>query len=261
MNYIGYPDTYGFNKIGAGAGLASSHAAQQLRGAVYWMGVSNFYSYTGNGVQVLPCDVWDFVFQNLNTAYIQNVRAAPNTPFNEAGWFFPSNASASGENDSYVKMNITEPGAPWDFGTLNRSAWIDLTVFGNPIAAVSSGVIYSHEVSNNAAGQPLAWSFTTGYFRLQEGETFAFIDQILPDMVWETVGGNTSAQVQLTFNVINYAGDTPVSYGPYTVMQSTEYISVRFRGRFMSVTVAGSDLNSFARLGRISYRWQESGRR
>ncbi len=135
MNYIGFPDTYGFNKIGAGAGLASSHAAMQLRGAVYWMGKSNFYAYAGSGVQVLPCPVWDFVFQNLNTAFIHNVRAMPNTPFNEAGWFFPSNASVFGENDSYVKFNISEPGGPWDYGLLARSAWIDQTVLGPPIGA------------------------------------------------------------------------------------------------------------------------------
>jgi len=261
MNYIGYPETYGFNKIGAGAGLASGHAAMPLRGGVYWMGRSNFYSYSGNGVQVLPCTVWDFVFQNLNTAFISNVRAMPNTPFNEAGWEFPSNASVSGENDSYVKMNITEPGAPWDYGSLARSAWIDLTVFGYPIGATPSGVIYKHESGNDAAGQPLVYSFTTGFFRLAEGEDFVMIDQVLPDFIWGLSGGAQTAQVQMSFNLTNYAGDTPIVYGPYTVTQQTEYISTRFRGRFMSITVAGADLGSFVRLGRISYRYQASGRR
>ncbi len=261
MNYIGYPNVYGFNKIGAGAGLASGHAAMQLRGGVYWMGKSNFYSYAGGGVQVLPCPVWDFVFQNLNTAFIQNVRAIPNTPFNEVGWEFPSKASTSGENDSYVKMNISEPGAPWDYGSLNRSAWIDLNIFGYPIGATSSGVIYSHETSNDAAGQPMVWSFTTGYFALGEGEEFTMVDQVLPDFIWGTSGGNPNATVQLTFNVTNYAGDTPIQYGPYSVTKATEWIQTRFRGRFMSITVGGSDLGSFVRLGRVRYRYQSSGRR
>lgn len=261
MNYIGFPETYGFNKIGAGAGLASGHAAMQLRGAVYWMGITNFYSYSGGGVQVLPCSVWDFVFQNLNTAFISNVRAMPNTPFNEAGWFFPSLASSNGENDSYVKFNINEPSAPWDYGTLARSAWIDLTVFGNPIGATPGGVIYRHESTNDAAGQPLVSSLTTGYFRLVEGEEFVVIDQVLPDFKWGFFGAAQTAQIQISFNVTNYAGDTPTVYGPYPVTQATEYISTRFRGRFMSVTVSSSDLGSFWRLGRISYRYQASGRR
>jgi hypothetical protein len=261
MNYIGYPDTYGFNKIGAGAGLVSSHGAMQMRGAVYWMGKANFYSYSGSGVQVLQCSVWDFVFQNLNTDFMHNVRAEPNTPFNEAGWAFPSLASVSGENDSYVKQNISEPGQPWDYGTLNRSAWIDLTVLGPPIGAVSGGVIYQHETSNDAAGQPLVSSFTTGYFMLGEGEDFVVVDQIIPDFKWGFFGSPQTAQVQLTFNVINYPGDTPIQYGPFTVTQATQFIFTRFRGRQASVTVSSADLGSFYRLGRIRWRVATSGRR
>src|SRR5882672_5017103 len=96
----------------------------------------------------------------------------PNTPFNEAGWFFPSNASVSGENDQYVKFNINEPGGPWDYGALARSAWIDLTILGNPIGATPGGVIYRQESGNDAAGQPLISSFTTGYTYLSGGEEF-----------------------------------------------------------------------------------------
>ncbi len=261
MNYIGFPDVYGFNKIGAGAGLASGHAMMQLRGSVYWMGKSNFYSYGGSGVQVLPCSVWDFVFQNLNTAFISNVRAMPNTPFNEAGWEFPSTASVSGENDSYVKMNITEPGAPWDYGSLNRSAWIDLTVFGYPIGATSSGTIYKQESGNDAAGQPIVASFQTGYFVLQEAEDFAFIDQIIPDFKFGDVGASPTAQIQMTFFVVNYPGDTPQQFGPYTVTSTTEFISVRFRARQIAIQVQSSDLGSFWRLGKVRFRFQSSGRR
>jgi hypothetical protein len=261
MNYQGPPFVFGFNKIGAGAGAISSHAAMQLRGNVYWMGPSNFYSATSNGVAVMPCPVWDFVFQNLNTNFQQNVRAAPNTPFNEAGWFFPSNASTSGECDSYVKFNLTEPGDPWDYGSLPRSAWIDQTVLGPPIGAIPAGTIYQHETSNDAAGQPLLSSFTTGYFFIAEGEDFCVVDQILPDFKWGFYGAAQTANIQLTFNVVNFPGDTPVQYGPYVVTQATEILSVRFRGRQMSITVASADLGSFWRLGRVRYRYAPSGRR
>jgi hypothetical protein len=262
MNYQGPPFVFGFNKIGAGAGLISSHAKQQLRGGVYWMGPSNFYRYgVGGGVEVIPCPVWDFVFQNLNTAYASNVRAMPNTPFNEVGWEFPSSASANGENDSYVKFNITEPGGPWDYGALARSAWIDQTVLGNPIAATPTGVLYQHEQGYDNDGNPITASFTTGLFYIAEGEDFAFVDQVFPDFKWGTYAGAKNAQVLITFNVYNYAEDTPVQYGPYTVMQNSQYIATRIRGRLMSVTVQSSDLGSFWRLGKIRYRWSPAGRR
>ena len=261
MAYIGPPDIFGFNKIGAGMGLVSSHAAQQLRGSVYWMGRTNFYSYTSNGANVIPCPVWDAVFQNLNTNFLQNIRSMPNTPFNEVGWLYPSAASANGECDSYVKMNITDSGAPWDYGPLSRSAWIDQTVLGMPIGATSGGIIYQHETTPDADGQPLLASFTTGEFYLAEGEDFAFVDQIIPDFKWTTFTGGTSAQIMMSFNVTNYPSDTPVVYGPFTVTQATEYISVRFRGRLMSVTVSSSDMGSFWRIGSIKYRYSGAGRR
>jgi hypothetical protein len=261
MNYQGQPFIYGFTKIGAGAGAVSSHSVQQLRGAVYWMGPSNFFIYNGSGVSVIPCPVWDAVFQNLNTAFLSNIRAMPNTPYNEVGWFYPSSASTSGECDSYVKVNISEPGAPWDYGPMSRTAWIDQTVLGPPIAASASGLIYQHETSPNADGGPLTSSFTTGFFYLAEGEEFAYVDQILPDFKWGTFAGTPSATIQLTFNITNYPGETPVSYGPYSVTQATQYLAVRFRGRLMSITVASSDLDSFWRIGSIKYRFAPAGRR
>lgn len=263
-NYAGFPLVFGFNKIGAGAGAISSHAVQQMRGGVYWMGPSNFYSYTGgSGVQVMPCSVWDSVYQNLNTTYSTNVRAMPNTGFNEAGWLFPSTASANGENDSYVKMNITEPGAPWDIGigTFARSSWIDQSIIGPPIAATPTGVIYNQETTRDADGNPMTSTFTTGYFYIGEGQEFAFVDMVIPDFKWDVYGGSNSAQISISFNVLDYPGDTPTVYGPYTVNSSTEYIATRFRGRQASITVTSMDSGSFWRLGKVRYRYAPAGRR
>ena len=262
-NYAGYPLVFGFNKIGAGAGAISSHAVQQLRNGVFWMGTSNFYSYTGSGVAVIPCPVWDAVFQNLNTSYTQNVRAMPNTGFNEVGWLYPSSASATGECDSYVKFNITEQGQPWDYGTLQRSAWMGQTILGSPISGTSGGVIYQQETTYDADGQPMMPSFTTGYFMIGDGEEYAFIDQVIPDMKWSFFGNSAGAQAQvsITLNVINYPGDTPVTYGPYTMTSTTEYISTRLRGRQMSITLSSMDAGTWWRIGRIRYRWAPAGRR
>lgn len=263
MNYIGPPDVFGFNKIGAGMGAASAHSVQQLRGSVFWMGVTNIYVYSGGSANVVPCPIWDAIFQNINTTFASNICSMPNTPFNEIGWFYPSASSVSGENDSYVKMNISEPGAPWDYGpiaSMQRSAWIDQSVLGMPIASTSSGIIYMQETTPDADGTPLNASFTTGDFYLAEGEQFVMVNQIMPDFKWTTFAGTGSAQIQLTFNVSDFPGDTPVQYGPYTVTQATEYLDVWFRGRLMSVTVQSSDLGSFWRMGSIKFRYAPSGR-
>ena len=181
--------------------------------------------------------------------------------FNEAGWLYPSTASVNGENDSYVKMNITEPGMPWDYGSLPRSAWVDNSILGAPIGATPTGVIYYQETTPDADGAAINASFTTGFYYIAEGEDLAFVDQIIPDMKWGTYGGSNGAQVSLTFNVVDWPGDTPTSYGPYTMTSTTEYISVRFRGRQMSITVSSSDTGSFWRLGLLRYRYASAGRR
>lgn len=260
-SYAGYPLVFGFNKIGAGAGAISSHAIQQLRGGIFWMNESNFYAYTGDGVRVIPCPIWDIVFQNLNLTYKQNVRAMPNTGFNEAGWLYPSTASSSGECDSYVKLNITEEGQPWDYGSIARSAWIDQSILGTPISATPTGVIYSQETTTDADGQPMTASFTTGYFYIAEGEEFAFVDQIIPDMKWGTYGGSSGAQVYITINAINYPGDTPTTYGPFLMTSTTTYITTRIRARQLSFTFQSSDTGSFWRIGKVRYRWSSAGRR
>lgn len=263
MNYQGQPFIYGFNMIGSGAGFISSHCAQALRNGVYWMGQTNFYSYTGAGVTVVPCPVWDFVFQQINRSSTDNVRAMPNTPFNEVGWLFPSTASTNGECDCYVKFNVTEPGQPWDIGPSNslpRSAWIDQSLLGMPLSATTGGIIFSQETTNNIDGGPMNWAFTTGFFYISEGEEWAFVDLVIPDFKFGFYNGSTGASISMTISAVNYPGDTPQTFGPYTITSATQQIALRIRARQMSFTFQGGDSGSFFRLGKVRYRWAPAGR-
>ena len=134
-------------------------------------------------------------------------------------------------------------------------------VLGMPIGASPQGIIYQHETSPDADQSPLVASFLTGYFFLAEGEDFAYVDQAYPDFIWESPTGTSSAQIQISFYVVNYPGDTPIVYGPYTVTQATQYISLRFRVRQMAIFVQSSDTGSFWRQGHIRFRYSLSGRR
>lgn len=257
MNYLGPPLVFGFNKIGSGCGLAGAHAAAQLGTAIMWMGRSNFFEYGAGGVQVVPCPVWDQVFQNINTAQLDKVVAGANTTFNEWWFFYPS--ASSTVCDRYVKYNKQE--RAWDYGSaFSRAAWIDQSVLGAPIAASPAGVLVQHEMTMDAAGSPIAAMFETGYFAIAEGESMAFVDWLLPDFKWSTVIGTSSATVNITLKATDYPGDTPRSYGPFPVTQATQFINPRLRGRLMSIRVESSDLGSFWRLGNIRYRYAPDGR-
>jgi hypothetical protein len=262
--YTGPPYVYGFNKVGSGCGLIGQKAVCMLHSNLYWMSQKQFFVLSGtNAAQTIPCTVWDFVFQNLNLNYVDNIRAAANSMFNEVNWFFPSVNSTDGENDAYVCFNVLYN--EWDYGTLRRTAWTDQSVLGVPFAADSDGWIYQHETSYDLAeGQttkPINASFTTGYSRLAQGEDLIFVDWMLPDMKWGEWDGSNNSVLNFTFKVTDYPGQTPRVYGPFPASKTTPYISPRFRGRFMSMTVESNDLNSFWRLGSLRYRYAPSGRR
>lgn len=258
MQYVGGTVIFNFTRIGSGCGLIGPHAAGVIAGTVYWCSNTfQFFRLGQNGVEPLQCPVWDFIFQNLSAANQTKVACAPNSVFNEITWFFPS-ASSAGENDSYVKFNILEN--EWDYGSLARNAWVDVTAQGSPIAA-DTALIYQHEIGYDNVLSPINPVFESGYWALAEGNEMAFVDWVLPDMKFGTFSGSKTASVQVTFKVTDYAGDTPRSYGPYTFTQSTQYISTRFRGRFMSIRIESNDTGSFWRLGAVKYRWARAGRR
>lgn len=269
ISYIGAPLQqgliFGQTKIASSCGAIGSHAVGQLGSSVYWMGQSNFFTLGSGGVVPMPCSVWDAVFQDLDTDNAWKVRCCPNTPFNEVMWQFPSLSGGTGENDTYVKVNLLEgSGEPaWDIGQLNampRSAWVDQNVFGPPLGASPTGSIYSQETGENADGAPIQWSFTTGYWVIGDAEQVAFVDRVIPDFKFGTYNGSDGAVIQITLRSVMYPGDTPREYGPYTFSSTTQYLNPRLRGRQMSIEVSGSDLNSFARLGRIRFRWAPDGR-
>jgi len=263
MQYIGQPFVYGFNEIGTGCGLIAPKAAVSMNGIIYWMSQSQFFSMpNGGGVSPMPCSVWDNVFQLMDQSKLSNIRVAPNSRFNEITWYFTSTSSASGENDMYVKYNITMgPDAGWDYGTLGRSAWTNQSVLGPPIGADPTSLyLYQHETSNDADGQSINAFFQTGYFEIGDGQMQTFVDFILPDMIYGMTGQAQNATILITFYVAQYPGDTPLVFGPYTTTQASTYISTRFRGRLVSVKVESNDIGTWWRTGRLRYRWTADGR-
>ena len=260
MQYVGPPYVYQFNELGTGCGLISRKAAASMNGVIYWMSQSQFYKMGAAGVEIITCPIWDVIFQDLDTNNLDKIRIAPNSRFGEVSWYYPTTASG-GEISNYVKYNVNLN--TWDFGELSRTAWINQSVLGPPIGAGPSGtnyLIFQHETSADADGQPMVSSFQTGYYQMTEGEYKIFIDQIWPDMKWGYYGGAQDADLNITFYVTDYAHETPRTYGPYPFNNQTNFITPRFRGRFVSIALQSSDAGSFWRIGGTKYRFQPDGK-
>lgn len=257
MQYINLPLVWSFNEIGTGCGLIGQRAAASLSGSVFWMSQSQFFTLSGGGVQPIPCPIWDVIFQDIDLSQADKIRCATNARFGEVVWYYPTTGSG-GVPTKYVKLNPLL--GSWDFGTLTRTAWIDQSVLGAPIGAGGDNVIYQHETSTDADGQPINAYFQTGWFTLEEGDLKTFVDQVWPDMKWGYYGGTQDANVLITFYVADYPGGTVRTHGPYDVTQATTFVTPRLRGRLISIRIESNDIGSFWRLGNIRYRLQPDGK-
>ena len=266
MQYIGPPYVYSFNEVGTSCGLIARKAAASVNGEVMWMGSSQFFKLSANGVQPVPCPIWDVIFQDLDQTNLSKIRVAVNSRFGEIAWYYPT-VSSGGEVTNYIKHNINL--GVWDYGTLGRSAWIDQSVLGSPIGADPSTLyLQQHDGTNPTTGLPVTdadgsampSNFQTGYFALSEADVKSFIDEVWPDMKWGYYGGTQNATVNLTFYAADFPGQTPTTYGPYALTQNTTFISPRIRGRLVSINVGSTDVGSFWRIGNIRYRVQQDGK-
>ena len=220
LTYVSQPFVYQAEIAGRACGAASANCVAVLDNMAVWMGQKGFHVYDGY-VKPLPCEVYDYVFNNINTNQISKVYAVNNSQYNEVWWFYPS--AGSNENDSYVSWDYVEN--HWTIGTLARTAGTDRSVFRNPIMIGADNFIYDHEVGLNYSGAlPYA---ETGPFQIGNGDQVLYINEMIPD---ERNQGSVSA----TFKTRYYPTSAETSYGPYSLTQPT---SVRFNGRQIKMRV------------------------
>ena len=224
-NYIGPPYVYGIERVGTSCGLAAAEACVVVDAGAFWMGVNSFYVYNGGSVQDVPCDVSDYVFNDINKAQISKAFGVSNSMFGEIWWYYPS--ASSTENDRYVAFNYDE--GTWSIGQLDRTAGSDRGAFRQPIlAAASDNKIYEHEVGLEYGSlTPFAES---GPFRIATGDSVMSVVEMIPDE-------KTQGDVNATFKTRFYPNGEERDYGPYNMSNPT---SLRFTGRQVRLRVEGA---------------------
>ena len=243
LTYVGQPFVYQAEIAGRACGAVSANCVAVLDNMAVWMGQKGFHVYDGY-VKPLPCEVYDYVFNNININQISKVYAVNNSQYNEVWWFYPS--AGANENDSYVAWDYVEN--HWSIGTLARTAGTDRGVFRNPLMIGTDGFVYDHEVGLNYSGAlPYA---ETGPFQIGNGDQILYINEMIPD---ERNLGSVSA----TFTTRYYPTSTESTYGPYSLTQPT---SVRFNGRQMKMRVTTTTPSDW-RVGAMRLNAIPGGRR
>ena len=267
MQFLGPPFTFGINMLSENITIISPLAAIAHDDVVYWMGFEEFYAYGGQ-VQRLPCSVRSYVFDDFNRQQREKVFAAVNAAYSEIWWFYPS--STSNEIDRYVVWNFQEQA--WYYGTLTRTAWVDRGINDFPIATFTDGRQYFHELGlddgTTVPESAISAFIESSQIDIGEGEQFAFIRRIIPDVTFENSTA-ASPSVVFTTQVRNFPGGNYLHSNAATttrtattpVEQFTEQVHLRLRGRSFAMKISSDASQVQWRLGSPRLDIRPDGRR
>lgn len=267
MQYIGPPYTFGITQLSANTTIMGFNCVANVDDSVYWMGEGKFYSYNGR-TEELPCPLINYIFNNFNYAQSDKVFAAVNSKYNEVTWFYPT--SSSSENDAWVTYNYADKA--WTYGTTwSRSAWIDSGTSGYPIAASIDGYLYNHEygIDDGSTNPPSAlYSYIlSSPVEVANGDQFAFINRIIPDITFYNSTNSPAATLELymqDFPGSDYSQNKSTSVSQTATVpieQFTDQSFVRLRGRQLSLKVSSNKVGTRWGMGTPRVEIRTDGRR
>ena len=270
MRFIGPPFTFGIQQLASNITIMGPNAAVATEDVVYWMGIDNFYTYSGQTKQ-LNCTVKDHVFNDFNFSQSDKVYGGINSEFSEVIWLYPSETNSlasggSGENDKYVIYNYKDD--IWYYGNLSRSAWIDRGIRNFPIAT-ESGYLYNHEFEYDDDGSAMASFIESAPMDIGDGDRFTLATTVVPDLTF--VGSTALSSPQATFT-LKARTEPGAAYGSTSsgstvrtasspVETFTELLNLRVRGRSFAIKVDSSALGTKWKLGSPRVDIRPDGRR
>ena len=257
MRFTGPPFTFGFSMLANNVSIIGPNAVTTVGDKVFWMDRENFYVYTGR-VQVIPCTLLRYVFDDINLEQSFKCFAASNKMFDEVFWFYPS--ADSTEIDRYVKFNFTEN--TWDLGTLSRTAWVDYGVHDNPRAcgiANSTNFVYIHETGDDDDGSAMTSFIESADFDLGDGDQFMFVTRLIPDI--DITSTSSTASVDYVLKTRNFPGDSLATNSTNAVTSSTQQAFLRSRSRQAALRIESSTTDITWTLGDLRLDIRPDGRR
>ena len=267
MQFLGPPFTFGIDQTSENITISGPLAAKAVDDLVFWMGVEEFYVYTGQ-VQKLPCSVRSYVFNDFNIEQKSLVTAALNSSFSEIWWFYPS--SDSTEIDKYVIYNYEEK--VWYFGNLVRTFWLDRGVNDFPVAAGTDGYLFNHENGLNDGStnppSPISSFIESSQLSIGDGEDFVFLTRLIPDITFDA-STDAAASVNFTLQTRNFPGGNYLQTNASAVTQTattpveqfTTETFIRLRGRAFALKIDSSMADVQWRLGSPRVDVRSDGRR
>jgi hypothetical protein len=271
MQYIGPPYVWSFQILGDNISIAGPNAVATATNITYWMGLDQFYQYSGR-VDVLPSTLREYVFTDINRTQSFQIVSGTNEGYNEVWWQYCS--STSNVIDRYVIYNYKDN--VWYYGDWanyngayqGRTAWLDSALRASPMATAygvaggnSNAILVYHEsgVDDGTVNPavPIVANVQSSDFDIGDGNNFGFVWRLIPDLTFDGSSVNTPTAyftaIPRTFpgaaygNSNNPAVASTQNYQnqiTYNIQQFTQQIYVRIRGRQMAFKVSSGTTGS-----------------
>ena len=267
MQFIGPPFTFGLRQLGQNCGIIGQHAGLDLNGVAYWMSQDSLYLFDGS-VKKIPCTVEQFIFDNINVTASENAFAGHNGEFNEIMWFYAR--TGSDQINALVAYNYTE--GTWWTGTLSRTTWTDREIYDNPLATkyteglvannetilgltAGASQLFLHETGTDDDGNAMTAFVKSGGVQIEQGDEFAFVSKLIPDV--QNQSGVLNADLEFKAYPNNSTSVTKTA----SFTDSTDFVSLRGRGREFTVNVVSNTTGTAWRLGTQRFDIRPDGRR
>jgi hypothetical protein len=281
MQYLGPPYVWSFQILGDNISIAGPNAVASATNITYWMGLDQFYMYSGR-VEILPSTLREYVFTDINRTQSFQFMSGTNEGYNEVWWQYCS--TNSNVIDRYVIYNYKDN--VWYYGDWDnyaganqgRTAWLDSALRASPMATTygaagvsTNAMLVYHEngVDDGTVNPsvPIVANVQSSDFDIGDGNNFGFVWRLIPDLTFD---GSSVNQPTAYFTAIprTFPG---AAYSPsnnpavtsaqnyqnqitYNIQQFTQQVYVRIRGRQMAFKVSsGTTGNALDGLG---VQWQ-----
>jgi hypothetical protein len=232
MQFIGVPNIFGFTELGK-CSIVGPNAPIDVNGTIFFMGYDDFFIFDGT-LRVLPCEMWETVFEDFDRTQAQAVYCSSNRTKNEVQWLYPSSKVPGQMN--YVVFNYEDQ--CWYGGIMPRTCYQDVSAalsgfFETPYA-FNNGYLYQHELGVDeveASGTVAMDWFLQSWDIGMNSDRGILINSMVPNFDRLTKG------LQFSYLQKNYPTEEFTTRGPFIVTPTTTKLDARACGTQIALRI------------------------
>ncbi len=219
IRWVGLPLVYAYERVTEVPTPLSAASITEIPDGVIWPSTSGFWIFNGVSIAPLPCDIWDWIVDQINMSASKYTSAIVNVSvYDEVWWFFATGDDDTAQNDRYVAFNYRSK--IWYMGKLARTCGLSYPNDVYPI--MSDGTtLYKHEFElSYPNAEELPWA-ETHTMNIVGGSNKFTIKQMLPEITGDY------ESVIFKFAKSNNPTQGPETYSDEKTVRSNGYVDVR----------------------------------